>query len=157
MELVAKGSTDRMLAALAAGDRVEPDADARRKAEQLGNPSGRLRVPTITLHTTADPLVIAANAGVFRERVNAAKGRTGDLVPLFVAPPPKYPQQPGAPYGGGHCNFSPEQRLTVLALLDNWVRGGVYPGPGALTAAAERAPGLVTQFSPPPWPAEADG
>ena len=157
LELVSKGSTDRLLAELERGERVSADAAARAKADALGNPTGALAVPTITLHTTADPLVLVQNERLFASRVNAAKDRSGDLVQLYSQPPATYPREPGAPYGAGHCNFSTEQRLAALKLLDDWVRAGIYPGSAALTGAASMAPGLVTQYVPGPWPAEAAG
>ena len=77
IETVSPGSSDKLLTQLADGERVNADAAARAKADKLGNPTGVLKDPTITLHTTADPLVLVQNETVFRERVAAAKGRTG--------------------------------------------------------------------------------
>ena len=41
---------------------------------------------------------------------------TGGLLQLFTVPPPEYSQETGAPYGAGHCNFTPESRIAVIEL-----------------------------------------
>jgi hypothetical protein len=155
IETVSPGSADKMLAQLAAGTRVTPDAAARAKADKLGNPTGNIQDPTVTLHTSADPLVLAQNETVFRDRVQAAKTRTGDLVQLYAIPPTTYPTTTGAPYGAGHCNFTTEQRVGVITLLDRWVHDGVVPGTNAVAAAFPSDKSISTAFNPGPWPAGA--
>jgi len=154
VETVSPGATQRMLAQLAAGDRVSADSAARTAADGLGDPSGAVRDPTITLHTTADPLVLAQNETVFAGRAYSSPQRISDFVQLYIAPPPTYPQDPGAPYGAGHCNFTPQQRLAVIKLLDEWARVGSYPMGPAIAAAFGADPGLRTQYDPGPWPGE---
>ncbi|MDQ1601355.1 MAG: hypothetical protein QOD68_2829 [Actinomycetota bacterium] len=153
IETVSEGSTDSMLAQLAAGERVTADAAARAKFHTMGNPTGSLKDPTITLHTVADPLVLVQNEKVFRDRVYSAKGRTSDVVQLYTTPPTSYPENPGAPYGAGHCNFTTAQRVGVITLLDGWVQQGTFPTGGAVTKAFGDDPSVTQAYQPGPWPA----
>jgi pimeloyl-ACP methyl ester carboxylesterase len=150
IETVATGSTDRNLALLAGVPRTRPDAAARAAFEALGTPTGDLQVPTLTLHTRADPLVLVQNETVFAEKVSASKARKADLVQLYTAPPPRYAK---APYGAGHCNFTTSERLGVVRLLDDWVRRGSYPAGPAVAAAFGTDTGLSPGYRPGPWPA----
>jgi hypothetical protein len=148
------GTTDTLLAQLETGERLVADDAARRAFADSGTPTGAVKDPTITLHTTADPLVLVQNETVFRGRAASNAERSGDLVQLYSAPPATYDQADGAPFGAGHCNFSMDERLGVIALLDRWARGGVYPAPGAVTAAMGGDTGLELNYKPGPWPAE---
>ena len=124
----APGQLDVVLAKLAKGERVSADEAARAKADELANPSGNIKVPTFTVHTIDDPLVLAANENVYAKRVDAA-GEGGDLQGFLTEPPTKYTE---APYGAGHCNFTEEEALAAVDLLDQWVRNGSYPAAGAI-------------------------
>jgi pimeloyl-ACP methyl ester carboxylesterase len=151
IETLAPGSTDRNLGALSRGTRITPDPTARAAFDKLGNPTGDLTVPTITMHTKADPLVLVQNETVFRQRVQSARDRVGDLVQLYTVAPATY--QGEAPYGAGHCNFTTAERVGIITLLDGWVRNGNYPATGAMTSAFTGDPGLNTAYTPGPWPA----
>lgn len=152
-----EGAADRFVAIMDGGTRVEANPAAEAAAiERGGNPSGAVRVPTITMHTKADPLVIVQNQSFFRDRYNqqVAEGNvSGGLLQLYTVPPPEYSQETGAPYGAGHCNFTPESRVAVIELLDEWVRNGVYPGPAAIEAAMGPLSGYSANYVPGPWPA----
>jgi alpha-beta hydrolase superfamily lysophospholipase len=153
IETVSSGATDKLLAKLDAGQRVTADPAARSAFGAMGNPDGDLQDPTITLHTTADPLVLVQNEAVFKARVYAAKGRTGDMLQLYTTPPATYPEDTGAPYGAGHCNFTTSQRVGVIDLLDGWVRDGRVPGAAAATEAFPGDDSVTTAYIPTPWPA----
>jgi len=129
LDAVAPGQLNAILAKLSAGTRVSADPAARAKADQLGNPTGDIQRPTITLHTENDQLVLVQNENVFAHRVGAQADAKGQLVQLFTAPPTRYTT---APYGAGHCNFTTTELLGMVTLLDNWVRYGQYAGPGAV-------------------------
>jgi pimeloyl-ACP methyl ester carboxylesterase len=154
IETVSPGSSDKLLTALQDGTRVQADPAARAKADKLGNPTGNINDPTITMHTAADPLVLAQNETVFTSRVTASKTRTADLVQLYTIPPTTYSPDTGAPYGAGHCNFTNEQRLGVIKLLDDWVHDGVVPGANSVAAAFPGDASVSTAFNPGPWPAQ---
>jgi alpha-beta hydrolase superfamily lysophospholipase len=141
-------------AQLASAPRVTADAAARSKFTALGDPSGAITVPTLTMHTEADPLVLVQNESVLLQRAQT-KNDSGRLVQLYVAPPKTYPESSGAPYGAGHCNFSDAQRVGLVDTLNSWVRDGVYPVP--VGVAPRFGPGLDATFTPPSWPAGTGG
>ena len=151
IESVAPGSTAANLALLANGSRVAPDAAARAKFATLGTPTGAITVPTLTLHTEADPLVLVQNESVFASKVAASEAKTADLVQLYTKAPAHYAKP--APYGAGHCNFTTDELTGSVVALDGWVRGGVYPAGPAVTAAFRSDPGLDLSYRPAPWPA----
>jgi dienelactone hydrolase len=110
------GATD---AAVNAGvDRFAGDARAFDYLKSYYLPTGNLKAPLLTLHTTLDPDVpftheaslaaIVANAGASK----------------------KLAQQSYARYG--HCNFSPAETVDAFFRLVNWVERGVKPASGAL-------------------------
>ncbi len=151
IETVSTGATDKLLAELAAGDRVTADPAARQAFADSGTPTGTVQDPTITLHTKADPLVIVQNETLFGDRYQAS-GSGADLLQLYTVPPATYSETDGAPYGAGHCNFTPASRLAVIDLLDDWVKNGVYPGQAAVAAAMGEDSGYSPAFAPGPWP-----
>jgi pimeloyl-ACP methyl ester carboxylesterase len=153
LDAVAPGSAARNLALLAAGTRIAPDPAARQKFAGLGTPTGDIKVPTLTLHTEADPLVLVQNEAVFAGKVAASTRKTADLVQLYTKAPARYAKP--APYGAGHCNFTADELTGTVSALDGWVRGGVYPTGPALTSAFGSDPGLDLSYRPGPWPAAA--
>jgi hypothetical protein len=153
IETVAPGSTGRNLTLLSAAGEVAPDRAARERFERLGTPTGDLAVPTVTLHTAADPLVLVQNETVFARKVQASDRRRADLVQLFTTAPRTYPGP--APYGAGHCAFPTAERVGVVRVLDDWVRRGVYPTPQGEQAAFGADTGLTPGYRPGAWPAEA--
>jgi pimeloyl-ACP methyl ester carboxylesterase len=148
IEGVAPGTVAANLGRLAAGQRVSPEPLARAALDRLGIATGQLRVPTLTLHTVYDPLVLVQNETVFRDRVRQA-GQSDRLRQLYSAPPASYPT---APYGAGHCRFSTAERVGVITLLDTWVRDGTVPGPAAARATIGKDTGIAG-YTPGPWPA----
>ena len=133
------------------GARVTATKTARKAAYGLGNPTGVLSDPTVTMHTQYDPLVILQNESVFYDRVNKA-AKNSLLHQVWVSPPATYTDgspsvsTDGASYGAGHCNFTTGQYVAVVQALNGWVTSGSY------TAPAETG-GLRTSLSVPAWPA----
>ena len=128
---IAPGQLPKLEAKLAAGARVSADSAARTKAGTFGDPTGDITVPTVTMHTIDDPLVISANETVFAGRVDSHNDTTM-VKQIFTAPPAKYKL---APYGAGHCNFTKDEAVGVITVLDKWVRGAEYPSPGIVASA----------------------
>lgn len=153
IDTVAEGAADDLIIELEDGERVTADATARAAFDSMGNPTGGIQDPTVTMHTVADPLVIVQNEAVFRDRVYAATDRTADLLQLYTLPPSSYSTETGAPYGAGHCNFTTEQRLGVVQVLDSWVREGVVPGSATIAAAFPGDESVTMTYGPAPWPA----
>jgi len=148
----AGGNISAMLAKLNAVPRVSADPAARAAFEKLGDTTGDLTAPTVTMHTEFDPLVLVQNEQVFAERVQSHNDN-GSLVQLYIAPPATYPESTGAPYGAGHCVFSDQQREALVKTLDGWVRNGVYPV--AAGVGARFGAGLDPSYVPAAWPAAA--
>jgi pimeloyl-ACP methyl ester carboxylesterase len=146
---LAGGKLDQLEKTLDAAPRITGDASARAAIDKLGDTTGALAVPTLTMHTVADPLVLVQNETVFAGRVSA-KQRDGDLVQLYIAPPATYSETAKAPYGAGHCNFSDGQRVGLIDTLDNWVRRSVYPNQAGLGGVIGE--GLDPVFVPGQWP-----
>ena len=101
-----------------------------------------------TLHTAADPLVSVQKETVLRD----ASGPTDEPVQLFTVAPDSYPGKPGAPYGAGHCEFTPDSRVGMIDLLDGWVRSGQAPTEAAVNEAFGDDSGYDPPFVPGPWP-----
>jgi pimeloyl-ACP methyl ester carboxylesterase len=132
------------------GKRVAADPAARRAAGRLGNPTGDLSDPTLTMHTVHDPLVIVQNERVFQRRV-ASHDDTAKLVQVYVQPPSYVT---AAPFGAGHCNFDTDQYVAVVRALDGWVRSGTRPTSAALEQLFSAHPGaLDLNYKPALWPA----
>lgn len=145
------GKPDVYAQQLADAPRVSADASAASKFEALGDTTGKITAPTLTMHTEADPLVLVQNEGVLAQRA-VRSGRAGKLVQLYVKAPAKYSETDGAPYGAGHCVFSVDQRVALIDTLDAWVRG-VYPVPAGITNRF--GAGLDPTYTPGAWPAAA--
>lgn len=156
IDTITPGSVSALGAELAAGERVAADEAAVAKARaEGGDPQGAVQDPTITIHTATDPLVLSQNQSFLLERYRAAQkagNTTSELVQLFTVAPATYPEDPGAPYGAGHCNFTPESRLAVIDLLVRWVQDGVYPGKAAIAEAMGTSSGYAPLWTPGPWP-----
>ena len=150
-EVGGAGTADRIIETLSQGERVAASPAAVRAARKRGGePSGVVGVPTITLHTAADPLVAVQNQTLLRE----GSGQTPELVQLFTVAPDAYAPIPGAAYGAGHCNFTPDSRVGMVRLLDRWVRQGLPPTQEAVTGALGANSGYQPSFQPGPWPTE---
>jgi hypothetical protein len=145
----AGGNVQSLEQTLDAAPRITADSQARDAIEKLGDTTGALVAPTLTMHTQADPLVLVQNETVFAQRV-AEKQQSSRLVQLYIAPPASYAETAKAPYGAGHCNFSDQQRVGLVTALDNWVRRGVYPTQAGLTPTL--GDGLDPAFLPGEWP-----
>jgi len=157
IESVSPGATRDLLASVQNGERVTADPAAREKFDTMGNPTGNLQDPTLTLHTKADPLVLAQNETVFRDRVETSKTRDADLFQLYVLPPTSYSEDTGAPYGAGHCNFTTEQRVGTIQMLDAWVRDGRVPGSASIATYFPDDESVSNTYEPSDWPAEDGG
>ena len=148
---LAGGKVEELQQKLAAAPRVTADPAARSAIDKLGDPTGTLTAPTVTMHTQQDPLVLVQNESVFDSRVRQAQ-RSGELVQFYIAPPASYSEAAKAPYGAGHCNFSDGQRDGLINVLDGWVRNSAYPTQeGAARAIGE---GLNGAYVPGPWPGD---
>ena len=96
-----------------------PGARDLPKPAIYGIPSGNIRVPMLTLHTTGDPLVPIFMEANYRRKVDAA-GKGELLVQRAVRRP-------------GHCQFSAAEQMRAFDDLSTWVAGGARPAGEDLT------------------------
>jgi pimeloyl-ACP methyl ester carboxylesterase len=83
------------------------------------DPNGQLRTPTVTLHTTQDPVVPFSQEAHYAA-VIAENGDSNFLVQQSVN---RY----------GHCNFEPQELLNSFQDLFLWVNYGIMPPSGDVT------------------------
>jgi hypothetical protein len=94
--------------------------------------NGEISVPTLTVHTTGDGLVVPENEQAYRGVVDR-DGRGYLLQQLFVA-------------RAGHCAFTPAETVTAIGVLLNRLSTGQWnvPSPAALN---EQAAALGSEFN----------
>jgi pimeloyl-ACP methyl ester carboxylesterase len=143
------GKVNTLEQTLAAAPKITADSSARDAAEKLGDTTGKIVVPTIAMHTEADPLVLVQNESVLAQRARSAHS-AGNLAQVYIAPPKSYSETAKAPYGAGHCNFSDTQRIGLITALDSWVRSATYPGRAGVGPLLGQ--GYDALYVPGPWP-----
>lgn len=87
--------------------------DAMNYIEQYYTPTGALQLPTLTLHTSRDPLVPVKHEGEFA----AAVANSGASSLLLQRTVPAF----------GHCAFTTQQMTDAFQALAGWVETGVKP------------------------------
>jgi len=112
---VADPATNAYLSALlnAGVQRFRADRPAVNYYERNYEPTGRIGIPVLTLHTTRDPAIPFGHESLFAATVNAV-GRGGLLV-----------QRPVDRWG--HCAFTPGEMQAAFADLVQWVTSGQRP------------------------------
>ena len=118
MDVYYTGSSDDP--ALNAGvDRFQSTPPAENYLDLYYEPTGELRIPVLTLHTTRDPAVPITHEDVYQAIVEAA-GSGGWLV-----------QQSLDRYG--HCAITTNEMVSAFEDLAGWVEDGVVPTGGDVT------------------------
>jgi pimeloyl-ACP methyl ester carboxylesterase len=119
----------RDLRLLERGPRVRADRAATGYLIRNVVYDGRIRVPVLTMHTTADGLVVSPHERAYRDAVRRA-GRARLLKQLFVDRP-------------GHCAFTDDETFSALhVLLDRLDHGRWTRHPGSDFADYEPPPFL---------------
>ena len=103
----------RDLERLAKGPRVRADLRAAKYLIHNVAFDGRIRVPVLTVHTTADGLVVSPHERAYRDAVHRA-GRGHLLKQLWLDRP-------------GHCSFTDDETLTALDVLLERLDTGRWP------------------------------
>ena len=113
------------LATLARTPRISADPAARDYLKRFITFDGMLKVPTLSLHTSADGLVPVEQEQAYAQTV-AHAGRTSLLQQLYV-------------HRAGHCAFSPAETVTALNALLKRLDTGSWPDldPARLAASAQ--------------------
>ena len=124
------------LRSLNAGANIKADAKAAAYLERFISFDGGLSVPTLSLHTTGDGLVVPPNESAYAQVVGAA-GRSEMLRQLFV-------------HRAGHCTFSAAETIAALGVLLRRLDSGRWDDaalqPEALNAAALAQGAAANQF-----------
>lgn len=146
-------SLDADLGLLTHDASVRPDPAALARMYVTSVPTGRIRMPVLTLHTIADQLVPVQQESAYRDVVDRAD-RGGLLRQAFVQ-------------HQGHCAFTPAELVAAVHALDHRVTAGRWDGlatPAALQQAALKlglGPAAYLAFRPGPLlratPAGEDG
>jgi hypothetical protein len=113
------------LASLNAGATIGADPDAIASLEETSVPTGKLEVPQLTLHTTADPLVPVQHESVYEDVVRRA-GSNSLLRQAYVD-------------RWGHCTFTPAELVAGVEALRHRVEAGRWDSvaqPQALQSSA---------------------
>ena len=116
------------LATLNAGADVGADPAAIASLEQSSVPTGRLQVPHLTLHTTADPLVPVQHESVYGEVARAA-GSGASLRQAYVD-------------RWGHCTFTAAELVAGVEALRQRVETGRWGSVAEPQKLQEAATGL---------------
>lgn len=115
------------LSALDAGPRIKADPGAVAYLNANLSFDGNLSVPVLTMHTTADGLVIPQNETAYADVVRAA-GRQDLLRQVYVQ-------------RAGHCAFTPAEMIALAQAMIERLDTGRWDDaalqPGALDAAAQ--------------------
>ena len=124
------------LRSLNAGASIKADHSAAAYLERFISFDGNLGVPTLSVHTTGDGLVVPPNESAYAQVVDAA-GKQEMLRQLFV-------------HRAGHCTFSPAETIAALGVLLRRLDSGRWDDaalqPAALNAAALAQGKAANQF-----------
>ena len=124
------------LRSLNAGANIKADAKAAAYLERFISFDGSLSVPTLSIHTTGDGLVVPPNESAYAQVVDAA-GKGEMLRQLFV-------------HRAGHCTFSAAETIAALGVLLRRLDSGRWDDaalqPAALNAAALAQGKAANQF-----------
>lgn len=115
---------------------IEARLPSRKYLGRYADFNGNLKRPVITIHNNEDGLVHVANEYVYQETVSDA-GKGELLVQVYTD-------------CVGHCEFTPEQILAVLAAMEYWIDTGMPPLPK--DTFFPWFLGFDNIFVPPLWP-----
>jgi hypothetical protein len=127
---------DADLATLTRDAAIRPDPQAVRTLARTSTVTGRLRVPTLNIHTTADQLVPVEQEDWYAGQVQRA-GRGALLRQAYVG-------------ATGHCAFRPSETIAALHALESRIESGRWSDatePQRLNTAA--GDGRYVHFDPP--------
>jgi hypothetical protein len=116
------------------------DEEGRRFIISAYDPTGNVLMPTVTMHTIGDGLVIVENENAYRQTLQDA-GHADNLFQTYVN-------------ANGHCQFTGSEFGAVFLGLQNWVNTGARPTQEQIVAMCERLGGpcnFNTTFEPNPF------
>jgi pimeloyl-ACP methyl ester carboxylesterase len=115
------------------------DRNARNYAAHYVDPSGAIKRPVLTLHTTGDALAPPNHESAYGTTVER-EGNSDLLMQQFSL---------GNGVANGHCTFSSAQVIAGVDAMMDWLDSGSPPDPSAFFPEAL---GFVPGYVPPPWP-----
>ena len=130
--------------------RVKADASAVTAMKALGEISGKITVPTITLTATADHITPPGATQYLVDQYNSAiasgDSKKGLLVNIWNKPADEYtkfvdgkPVKPATPTNGTeHCNFTESQFMMIAKMLTDSAKSGKAPTAKTVAAAIKK-------------------
>jgi hypothetical protein len=132
---------------------VEADAPARSAADAAYPRPAALAKPTVTLHTSVDPVAILANETLYGTWAAQVSGESIRWLNINVSQPPATNTTGGpAPFGVGHCAFTGQSIVGGIQILDDWVRNGRFPTWAGNATAFGADSGFTGPTQLPAWP-----
>lgn len=150
---VKKGALAKYVRKIQDAPRVSPDKEPRAQAAANGDLSGKMKVPTVTLHTQWDPLAIVQNEGdLVAKTVEEGSDSRSLLSPNVISPPLFYGPDDPAKYGVGHCNFTDASIVGAVKVVNEWVRDNKFPTKASIQEALGEESGFNPNFPLYTWP-----
>lgn len=125
---------DGMLAHMNGMTDIEAAPKALAYLRRYGEFTGRIRVPVLMVHNTADPISLVEHTTVYKQTL--MERGTDHLLKRVYSDLP------------GHCNLTHEQVLVAFSAMDGWLETGTVPADAAFPSDLD----FVTDFEPGPWP-----
>jgi len=134
-------NADALLAEMNAMTSITSDRNARNYAAHYFDPSGDIRRPVLTVHTTGDALAPPNHESAYCTTV--AQAGNGDLLmQQFTA---GY-RTPSGTIVNGHCTFTSAQNVAGIDAMVSWLDTGNRPG-----AFFPASLGFLPGYVPPSW------
>lgn len=150
---VKKGALAKYVGKIQDAQRVSPDKEPRAQAAANGELSGKMKVPTVTLHTEFDPLAIVQNEGdLVAKTVEEGSDSRSLLSPNVISPPLFYTEAEPAAYGVGHCSFTDASIVGAVKVVNEWVRDNKFPTKASIEEALGEESGFSPNFPLYTWP-----
>ena len=122
-----------LLAFMNAHNNIFADVAARNHATHWGEPAGKLKRPTLTMHAIYDGLAVVSQESAYGDVVTAG-GADDQLLQTYVNTV-------------GHCSFTAEQYLTMVDAMKYWLNTGAKPDASMFPGSA----GFDLSYVPPLW------
>jgi len=135
---------DALLAQMNERTNIRAARNARNYAAHYVDPSGDLRRPVLTVHTTGDAL-----APVFHESAYAATVEEHGGAELLMQHFTGGFLTASGSTANGHCTFTPSQDVAGIDAMMQWLDTGQRPDAEEFFPATL---GFLPGFVPPPWP-----
>jgi hypothetical protein len=127
-DVVYDGSTDDATLN-AAVERYDADRSSALRMSRDSDPTGRVLVPVLTIHSVNDGIAVVEHESAYREAFERA-GTAANLQQIFVD---------GGGHSSGACGLNPSEFIGSFDTLSKWIRNGVRPDEETIAADCEHA------------------